>query len=528
MGISKKIIFILGTCILFALFFVMLLIPYQSSGLILEEGTVIHADGSAEEVNYPMLLPLKEETKATFQYHFPAGTGDTLVIRRPSANAMEVYVNGSMIDRLGNLDQPTANLWNSIQIFTLPDDLLKDNLLEIRLSTSSYDFGLSVAPYIEDFKTASYRAGIGRLLYNDLLYISMGGALIIGLVLIVLSFSREPKYRSEFFLGLASILAAFFCLDYTNRLVGGSFDFFFIMKKLMMSAGYLAALFFLIGMEFFTNQKLKFGKVMANVTGLSVVLVIIAWNMVILNSMLMFLNLVQLINITATVVVLIRHQNQKSWMSIPAILLSLSMLQMVALTALNLSLPFVMQYIILVSAVVFGVSMISEYNQLYRENYELEEKANRDPLTGVFNRNILKKITPHPQDVLVIMDLDNLKIFNDRYGHPEGDRLLISLMDTVRENLRQSDLVIRYGGDEFVLLLRDSNVEATERIVQRIRKQFSHKKSTEWVSFSYGIARVRGTFSETLARADQILYDMKSQKKRDAIIASSEHIGTDD
>ncbi|MEM5774781.1 MAG: diguanylate cyclase, partial [Anaerolineaceae bacterium] len=472
----------------------------------------VHADGSSEDIYYPFLLPLSEETKITLQYRFPASAGDTLVIRRPSANALEVSVNGVRIERLGSLDAPTANLWNSIQIINLPDQLLDDNLLEIRLAGFSYDVGLSVAPYIDTFASASYKAGIGRMLYNDFLYISMGAALIIGLVLIILSFSREPKYRSEFFLGIASILAAFFCLDYTSRLIGGSMEAFFIMKKSLMVSGYVGALFFLIGMEFFAERKLRFSRVMVYVTGFSVALVMLAWNTVVLNRMLIFLNIVQLINITATVIVLVRHQNQKTWMIIPAVLLTLSMVQMVALTALNLSLPFVMQYIILVSAVVFGVSMISEYNQLYRENFELEEKANRDPLTGVFNRNILKKIIPHPQDALVIMDMDNLKVFNDKFGHQEGDRLLISLMDTVRENLRQSDLVIRYGGDEFVLLLRDSNLEVTDRIMQRIRRQFSHKKSTEWVSFSYGIARVGGSFSETLARADQMLYDMKNRK----------------
>jgi len=513
---SKKIYYILATCIVFGLFFLLLLVPIKTSGLILDKGQVITPDGQNQEVGFPFLLPLGSENRVTFQFHFSDTDGDTLVIRRPSGNALAVFLNGEQIYKLGDMENPSSNIWNSTLVIPLLDDLKSDNLLEIKLSGSSHDVGLSIPPYIEDYRTASNRTGLGRFLYHDLLNISIGAALITGLILIVSSISREPKYRGEFFLGLACLLAAFYCLDYTLRLTSGSLAMFLWLKKAMMVAGYLAALCFLIGMELYLTRRLGISKVMIYVTLASVLLIIAAGNMVVLAKMLNYLNVVLLINIAGTVIVIVQHQKQKLWMIIPAVLLTLSMIQMVMLTALNLSYPFVMQYVILVSAVAFGVSMINEYNQLYRENNELEQKANRDPLTGVYNRNILYKISPRSQDVLVIMDIDNLKLFNDRFGHPEGDRLLKSLMETVCSNLRQTDLVIRYGGDEFILILRDSTVEIVERVMQRIKNQFSQKKFVNWVSFSYGIEEVGETFSDTLVRADETLYSMKKESKGDS------------
>jgi diguanylate cyclase (GGDEF)-like protein len=268
-----------------------------------------------------------------------------------------------------------------------------------------------------------------------------------------------------------------------------------------------------IGLEKYAVRRIRTGKLLILPTLISVCLMAAVPNMTVLVRMLPFLNIVLLINMAAVVVIMIRRQQYRPWLIIPAVLLTLSLLQLVLLTALSLSLPLVLQYVILTTALILGISMITEYNQLLRENSELEQMADRDPLTGVYNRNILRRITLRPQDVLVVMDLDSLKQYNDRFGHPEGDRLLMSLTETINSNLRQSDMVIRYGGDEFIIILRDANVEACERVVQRINKQFSELSSANWASFSYGIEAMGETLAQTLACADENMYHMKKSRK---------------
>jgi diguanylate cyclase (GGDEF)-like protein len=513
MGKFKKLIYILAGFVIFALFVFISLIPFPASGLLLEEGLVVLEDGATQPISYPHLVPLHENKKVTFQYHFPNTNAGALMIRRPAANAIQVFLNGAEIFRLGDIEMPTGNLWNNIQIVPLVGDLKQDNLLEIVLYGSSYDIGLSIPPYVDVFPRANLKAWLSRLIYHDLIFLSIGAGLITGLLLITVSLLRVHRYRSEFFLSLTCITAAIHCLDYPLRLTSGSIEFFLLSRKIIVICSYLSILFFLMGMEYFTDRRLKFSKVMTGITLTGSLIVMIAWNFSIFNTVLFYLNPVMLVNITATVILLVKNQNRKPWMIIPAVLMTLASAQMVLLSVLNLSYPLITQFTILASVVILGVGLINEYSQVFRENIDLEERANKDPLTGVFNRNVLTRVSPNSRDVLVIMDLDNLKLYNDKYGHAEGDKLLIALMDSVRANSRQTDMIIRFGGDEFIMLLRETSVEAADCIVQRIKEQFSQKRFNEPVTFSYGIARVRGSITETLARADQVLYLMKDRNK---------------
>jgi diguanylate cyclase (GGDEF)-like protein len=115
-----------------------------------------------------------------------------------------------------------------------------------------------------------------------------------------------------------------------------------------------------------------------------------------------------------------------------------------------------------------------------------------------------------------MLDLDWFKSINDRFGHLVGDRVLKRVVDRVRECSRESDVLGRYGGEEFVLLLPGADENAGARLVERIRGAIS---ATDWtdlgaglkVTVSCGIARIRpaDTLNGVLARADKALYAAK-------------------
>lgn len=157
----------------------------------------------------------------------------------------------------------------------------------------------------------------------------------------------------------------------------------------------------------------------------------------------------------------------------------------------------------------------------------LEHLANLDPLTGLLNRRELftrgeqemQRTRAAGQPFTAIMfDIDRFKDVNDVYGHAIGDQALIHVARSVRQSLREGELIGRYGGDEFVILLPGSPSGQAEQIAERLRAMLVQKAlivSDQAVSLtlSLGIAEYRadtgGTLDALLALADQALYASK-------------------
>lgn len=122
---------------------------------------------------------------------------------------------------------------------------------------------------------------------------------------------------------------------------------------------------------------------------------------------------------------------------------------------------------------------------------------------------------------LVYIDLDGLKAINDTLGHSEGDRAIITVSRSLKENCRSSDILARIGGDEFVILAVGSEKNLKKNISHRLEKVLESLVKVSGfpsgLSFSYGITAYspggRSTLDEMLAEADRIMYEQKLQKK---------------
>jgi len=113
-----------------------------------------------------------------------------------------------------------------------------------------------------------------------------------------------------------------------------------------------------------------------------------------------------------------------------------------------------------------------------RARHRTEHVSRTDPLTGLLNRRGLSEaasawlewaVWGERRLVVMFADLDQFKAVNDRFGHAEGDRVLVKVADLLLESTRDADFVARYGGDEFVLLLTDTDLASAELIAQRIQ-----------------------------------------------------------
>jgi diguanylate cyclase (GGDEF)-like protein len=167
---------------------------------------------------------------------------------------------------------------------------------------------------------------------------------------------------------------------------------------------------------------------------------------------------------------------------------------------------------------------------------ELEEETCRDALTGVYNRAYLDQAlirefehaTRHKWPLSVaFMDLDNFKLINDKFGHQAGDRVLQATARILRSNTRETDLISRYGGEEFVVLLPATDVETARSICERIVIAFqstAHVIGSDHanVTISIGCAThgVQTAFSsaeDLVKAADQALYTAKMRGRNRSV-----------
>lgn len=159
-----------------------------------------------------------------------------------------------------------------------------------------------------------------------------------------------------------------------------------------------------------------------------------------------------------------------------------------------------------------------------KEALGINEKLSRaDVLTGVVNRRAFYDLAAreiarlerykHPFTV-ACMDIDNFKVVNYRFGYKTGDQLLRSVADTVRKNLRKFDVVSRFGGDEFTILLPETGPEAAQAVLSRIRNILLNVMETsKWpVTFTFGTVtflKPPSSVEEMVKKVGSLMYSGK-------------------
>lgn len=199
------------------------------------------------------------------------------------------------------------------------------------------------------------------------------------------------------------------------------------------------------------------------------------------------------------------------------------------------------------SAIYVGVLLASKrfydhkvYGLLYRISLKsakkkLEKLSTLDPLTHLPNRRHFKSQVNYEIAIsrrydlnasFLLMDIDHFKKVNDTYGHEAGDQVLMELSDILRENVRDSDTVARFGGEEFMLLLSHTDTEGARILAERLRKiienhVFLSDTLKLHISISIGVAplfyRLSEPFKATYLAVDQALYDAKNQGRNKVV-----------
>jgi diguanylate cyclase (GGDEF)-like protein len=157
----------------------------------------------------------------------------------------------------------------------------------------------------------------------------------------------------------------------------------------------------------------------------------------------------------------------------------------------------------------------------------LSNKLQYDPLTSAykkdfFNKELEKLILLNEKGAVVVLDLDNFKNINDAYGYQVGDEVLKEFSLLIQENIRAEDIFARWGGEEFLLLLKHTNVEEAEIIAQKICNLIDNHlfKDIGHLTSSLGLACIseKDTLHSVLFRADKALYDAKKSGKNNVVV----------
>ncbi|WP_160232237.1 GGDEF domain-containing protein [Acinetobacter indicus] len=158
--------------------------------------------------------------------------------------------------------------------------------------------------------------------------------------------------------------------------------------------------------------------------------------------------------------------------------------------------------------------------------FQLRNMANTDTLTGVSNRLALEEyiqyLNQNPdklhQTGLIIIDIDDFKEVNDQYGHIVGDRVIQGIAEVLKHSVRSSDLIVRYGGDEFLILIEQIDLDGALSIAEKLRQEISQNVLTLPgldtplnISVSAGVAADAGSWMELFGRADHSLFKAKEK-----------------
>lgn len=188
---------------------------------------------------------------------------------------------------------------------------------------------------------------------------------------------------------------------------------------------------------------------------------------------------------------------------------------------------------ILVTCILLFEVLLSQWR--HREKL-IQRLSEIDPLTNLFNRRSINDALMNLDQAavaryaVVLLDLDHFKEINDQYGHDKGDETLVQVSEVLKQELRDSDVVGRFGGEEFILLLKNSSLEQAQQIAERCRSKIEALVLTNEdaqlipITASFGVAVSTPNLGpqQLLSQADKALYQAKAAGRNCVICYGSE------
>ena len=196
----------------------------------------------------------------------------------------------------------------------------------------------------------------------------------------------------------------------------------------------------------------------------------------------------------------------------------------------NLDMMYMFNIPAIIAVCVMHHMMQRVYLEQYRTKDQLEHLAVRDQLTGMYNRNKMKELSSKTTgglnislglDVcMMLIDIDFFKKVNDAYGHEAGDKVLVQLAQLLKRSVRATDYVIRWGGEEFLIIMTGCDGTQAVRVAEEIRKKAENSDNGICkITISVGVAVYGGgDYHETIKKADDAMYLAKTRGRNRVVL----------
>lgn len=452
-----------------------------------------------------------------------------LVVPQPPGQGYLVYLDDVFLGKVGDIEQGKSNIWNKSGVFHVYQPLAPGfHSLKLVFYTEDW-LELTMSPYIMDIN----RSSLGYIFYifltRNLGSFSMGITFVICLIFFSSGFGGFGNRTNDF-----SLAAAFWLLSiFLVYLVPIEYIFidYLSFKKMIISCyslGLLLTMFVLI--RSFYNVGVKFN-------------IFYTFYMLLTLCLVLFPPTHESFSLARRVAYLTPILPALALIK-PTILNKKKISDYFIIAGFAFGLVFSIRYFYydinpaphtylfglgcFIALVFICIYFVSNYmdsiKRVSHETMRADHYFNKsviDPLTGINNRHILDYINMNSECfTLMICDLDNFKLINDTFGHKSGDEVLKRVASIIKSNTRESDYVIRFGGDEFLIVLIGCSRDVGERVVGKIWDEIAATEvysgeSTIKISCSGGgVISCKGEdFSSALHRADSVLYSIKDSNK---------------
>lgn len=453
------------------------------------------------------------------------GEQAALLINRANGEGYRVYLNGILIGSAGDPEGGRANIWNATSVFPIDTALIQEqNELALEFH-NEYNAGVNGIILLTDMETAGGFWGISLNAGSAWSYISIG-MLVSGCAIIFLIILLNQKRRSPYVFIILSLLSlAVYALDFIY-LPYLPFPYL-VFKKIVIAGMFTAIAGLSVAISMMFRKPLP--AIMA-APPYAVILasVILARDIIGFTHIYIICSLTIPIAASAWLVTVVPRFKEREEAKIFTVGLGIFAIG----SGFNMAMLFF--YPSLLSSTVFPIAFlymsmmillmnldIKRKNEIIQQEssrrFHFYRKAITDGLTGIFNREyVLSHLRKeNPPFAVAMLDIDQFKEINDHFGHQAGDRVMQYCARMLNGTLRETDLVGRYGGDEFIVILRSSGANAFA-VMERFRidiEQATREAEYEGipVTFSIGIGYVVGeeTPDQILRKADMALYMAK-------------------
>lgn len=464
-----------------------------------------------------------------------------IVIHYLNCEAYKVVFNGYVIGTVGDYENGKSNIWNSINSFNIDSKLIKDsNELEIQ-TRCSYITGISNYPvFITAAKNEHFISGNNNFLDQiNVACVSFGMlAALIVFLLFITSAKQKHKY-SYFYFSLALLFLSIYSIDFTNIYL---MPFSYLLyKKIIMISLFVCIYFFSKAVFMYFNTR------MHSIVSL-LILIGFFWITVfpkdIITYKLYYDYYILLVpfNIVLWIYVMLTEKRKKQEAKV---FLAGSVISLV-FSGYNIVLGsfdnvFVANTTLVYMLTMVVVTLYLVYVDFYKLQKDLETETQRreiayknavtDGLTELYNQYyaIIKlRHVPSPFSIAMI-DIDDFKGINDNYGHHAGDTALKFLASMLNKSFPEDESTFRYGGDEFLVLLKDVDIETAKKKVEDFRKNVQkHECDFKGIRFNFTISagltdvKSKEEFEEILSELDMSLQYCKTHGKNQIKIYSND------